>query len=171
MEGINLSSSVPERSRETSRFFNSSSLIIFVFFLLLAVWGGMQFYIKSLDKTFSEKQTLLATNSQDIKGVKVDRIAALDARVTFARDQIKTAVNTDEILNQLESSVISNIRLTKYEFNKETGSVSIEGETDDFKYIAQQIASFKTNGLARDVAVESLERKEGIVQFTFKITL
>lgn len=171
MEGINLSSSVSKQGRETSWFLTGSFFIVLVFFLLLSLWGGMQLYLRSLDDVFSQKRTLLSEGTQNIQREKVNRIAGLDARLTLAQDQIQKSVDTDKILSQLESAVIPNIRLTKYEFNKQSGFVLIEGETDDFKYIAQQISSFKTSGLSQNISVESLDRKEGLIQFSLKMTL
>jgi len=169
MEGINLSSSIPEKNLRTSRFFNGTTFIIFIFFVLLSAWGGMYFYNQSLAKVLLDKQNLFAASSQDIKNDKANRIAEIDARMKFAQDQIENFINTDNALNQLESSVIPNIRLTKYEFDKTKGMLTIEGETDDFRYVPQQIDSFKTKGLAKDVSVKKLDKKEGLVSFTFEI--
>jgi len=171
MEGINLSSSVPEGNQRKSRFFNGSTFIVFIFIVLCSAWGGMYLYGQSLVKILQQKQDTFTTKSQEIKNDKANRTAELDARVKLAQKQLKDTVNTDELLTQLEASVIPNIRLTKYEFNAEKKVITIAGETDDFQYIPQQIEGFKAKGVAKDVAVESLEKKEGVVSFLFKINL
>lgn len=170
MEGINLSSSLPEQKRKKSFFSGGSFFIVSIFFLLLILWGGMQWYLKTLGDTFVEKQLVLSENNLKVTGEKVDRIVGLDTRIKIAQDQVENTVSTNELLSQLESLIITNVRLKKYEFNKAQGFVIIDGETDNFKYIAQQLISFKSNKIFQNIAVESINRKDGLIRFSFKAT-
>lgn len=172
MDGINLSSGTPEKKQETSRFSSGSLLIVLVFFLLLALWGGMQWYLKTLDGTLAENNGALEENSGRLRGDAVDRIVAFDARLTLAKKQMTESVDVENILGQLERLVIPNVRLTGYEFNKKEKFVIVKGETDTFKYVAEQLVSFKGESLFSGITVDSLKKTpEGRITFSFKAGL
>jgi len=171
MIGMNLSSSVPEKKQEGSWTFGGPVIVTVIFFLLLAFWGGMQWYLNTLDKILSEQQALLEENASRLKGDAVDRGASFDARLTLATKQMneEDPVDTGKLLNQLESLVIPNVKLTKYEFDKNGKSVIVEGETDTFKYVAQQLFVFKGDALFSNIRVDSLKKNlEGRIEFSFK---
>lgn len=169
MEGINLSSSLEKRQKE-SAFMNGPVVVSLVFFLLLASWGGMRWYLKVLGDNLTQKTALLQSSSAQLRGDTVDRIVNFDTRLTLAKKQgADTVTNTDALLNQLERLVIPNVKLTKYEFNKKDKTVVVSGETDNFKYVAQQLVSFKGESPFVGMGVESLKKNEtGRILFSFK---
>lgn len=168
MEGLNLSSSL-EKKQQKSAFFSGSLVVILLFAFFLAIWGGMQWYSKKLNDTVVKNTTLLDGYSSQLKGDKVDRIAFLDTRLEIAKKQMSNFTDSEKLLTQLENLVISNVQLTRYEFNKKENFVIIGGETDNFKYVAQQLANFKQEDLFIKMNVESLKKNEGgRILFVFK---
>lgn len=173
MSGINLSSSAGERRQTGSGFLTGSVIVSFVFFLVLALWGGMRWYMKTLDDKIAEKTVLLDENSRQLKGQPVDRVQIFDTRLTLAQKQADSgSVHTKELLTQLEGLVIPTVKLTKYEYNAEEKFVSVTGVTDNFKYVAQQLLNFKGDNLFSGVQVMSLRKdSEGMTTFSFRVSL
>lgn len=168
---MNLSSSVPEKKQEGSWTFGGPVVVTVLFFLLLVFWGGMQWYLKTLDKTLSGQQVLLEENASRLKGDAVDRVTSFDTRLTLAKEQMsgKNTTDTGRLLRQLESLVIPNVKLTKYEFDENGKFVIVEGETDTFKYVAQQLLVLKGEDPFMNIKVDSLKKNpEGRIAFSFK---
>jgi len=170
MEGINLSSSIPEQNKRKSFLSSGTFWIIFLFLSLLALWGGMLWYLGTLDQILLQKKSILSESANKVKGKAVDRIVDLNNRVKISTDQSISAVDTNALLSQLESLVIANFRLTSYVFDKTSNTISIKGETDNFKYVAQQMAFFKKNPNFKNITLDTVDRKDGIISFSFKST-
>lgn len=170
---MNLSSSVPEKKQTGSRLLGGSVVAVSFFFLLLALWGGMLWYLKTLDSTLLKQKAALAESTLLLRGEKVDRVASFAARLMLARKQMSTdSVDTGKLLNQLESLVIPEVVLTKYEFNEKEKFVLVEGETDNFKYVAQQLFILKGENLFADIKTDSLKKSlEGRISFSFRAEL
>lgn len=171
MAGINLTLSTAEKMEENKGIFDGSLAIISViFFLVVASWGGMRWYIKTLNDKLANLDATLEQFSAQLRGDKVNRVAYFDARFGFVGQQMKGApVDAKKLLGQLESLTVPNVRLTKYEYNEVGKFVVVEGETDNFKYIAEQIISLKSEALFAGIKVDSVQRtKEGRIEFSLK---
>jgi len=173
MAGINLSSSTSggEKNAGGGGFFDKSFVIVTALFLLTAlVFGGARYYIKTLDAEQIALDARLAESSSQLQGKAVDRVASFENRLTLIGEQLRgRTVDSQKLLNQLEALVVPNVTLKKYEYNEAERYVMVEGETDNFKYIAQQIISFKSDALFSGITVESLARTEsGRVAFSLK---
>jgi chromatin segregation and condensation protein Rec8/ScpA/Scc1 (kleisin family) len=170
MPGMNLSEPTPAQEQVKAGFVTGSVVVTAIFFLILTVWGGMQWYIKTLDERLAAQTAMLEENSTKLKGEKVDRIASFDTRLTLMKKQIDgETTDTQTLLNQLERLVIPNVKLTKYEYNKKDKFVLIGGETDNLKFVAQQLISFKGESQFTEIQVNSLRKNlDGRVEFSFK---
>lgn len=168
---MNLTLSTAEKMEENKGIFDGSLAIISViFFLVVASWGGMRWYIKTQNDTLANLDATLAQSSPQLQGDKVNRVAYFDARSRFAGQQVNgVTVDAKKLLGQLESLTVPNVRLTRYEYNEVGKFVVVEGETDNFKYIAEQIISLKSEELFAGIRVDSIQRtKEGRIGFSLK---
>ena len=173
MAGINLSSSTSggEKSVRSSGSFDKSFVFFTVLFLLTALlFGGTRYYIKTLDAKRVALDVKLAESSAQLQGKAVDRVASFDKRLTLVGEQLRDrSVDSQKLLSQLENLTVPNVKLKKYEYSEAEKYVMVEGETENFKYIAQQIISFKSDALFSGITVESLTRtKEGRIAFSLK---
>lgn len=174
MSGINLSSSTSIKTTKKGGVFDSSfAVIVVIFFLVVAGFGGLRFYIKTLDTKISALKATLEENSAQLQGRNVDRVAHFDSRLRLAGEQSSgNGVDSQKLLDQLESLIVPNIRLTKYEYNETEKFVEVAGEAESFKYVAQQIVSFKSENTFVGIKVQSLARTtEGRIAFSLKADL
>lgn len=168
---MNLTLSTAEKMEENKGILDSSLVIISViFFLVVASWGGMRWYMKTLNDKLANLDATLAQSSSQLQGDKVNRVAYFDARSGFAGQQVNGAsIDAKKLLGQLESLTVPNIRLTRYEYNEAGKFVVVEGETDNFRYIAEQIISLKSEELFAGIRVDSIQRtKEGRIEFSLE---
>ena len=171
MAGMNLSSSKIEKKEGRGGIFDGSFAIILVLFLLVAAsWGGMRWYIMTLSDKLAELDSVIEENSLRLQGKDVDRVASFDSRLSLIGKQLQgETVDSQKFLTQMESLTVPNVRLTEYKYDAVEKTVTVSGETDNFKYIAQQILNLKSEALFVDVKVDSLKRtKEGRIAFSFK---
>lgn len=173
MAGINFSSSVSEKSAKKGRIFDGSFVVITIlFFLVLAGFGGLRWYLKTLDAKAASLSAAFGERSAQLKGSGVDRVANFESRLALAGEQLADQrVDPQELFGQLERLTLPNVKLTKYGYNAKEKFVEVAGETESFKYVAQQIISLKSEDLFSGITVQSLTRtKEGSIQFSFKAT-
>lgn len=141
-----------------------------LFFLVAAGFGGLRWYLGSLDKKLASLEEQRITNFAALRGPRVDRVAYFADRLNLIDTQAQgEGVNVEQRLTEIEGLIVPNVRLTRYEYNDAEKFVSLTGETDNFKYVAQQIISLKSNARLAKVEVESIARtNEGRVVFTLK---
>lgn len=170
MAGMNLSSSTFEK-KDVGIVDKTFIITVVVFLLVAATWGSMRWYIQTLNDRLAGLDATLAESSLQLRGEAVDRAAHFDTRLTLIGQQLDNgSVDTQALLNQLESLAVPNIKLTRYEYNQAEKFVEVTGETDNFKYIAQQIISLKSENLFRAITVDSIRRTdEGRIAFSFKV--
>lgn len=171
MAGINLSSSTAEKNEGGGGIFDSSlTVILVIFFLVVSGWGGMRWYMKMLDDRLANLDASLQQNSSQLQGDQVNRVAYFDARAGLIKKQLESSsVDSQKLLSQMESLAVPNVRLTRYEYNEAGRFVEVAGETENFKYVAEQIISLKSEDLFAGIRVDSLKwTKEGRIEFSLK---
>lgn len=173
MEGLNLSSSIVEKKEKKGAFDSSFVVVSIIFFLVVASFGGLRWYIKTLDDTLAKLDATLQERSLLLHGDSVNRVANFNARLGVIEQQLKvTPVDSQKLLSQLEGLVLPQVRVTKYEYNKTSGVVEVAGETNSFKYVAQQMFSFKSEDPFSKIRVNTLKRTDsGAIAFSFKAQL
>jgi hypothetical protein len=172
MAGMNLSSSTPEiMSKPKRRLDSYFMLVTVVFFLTIIGFGGLRWYINKLDVNLAGFDAVLAEHAKQLQGETVDRVARFDDRMTLVGKQLSDdqGVDSQKLLSQLEGLVVPNIKLTKYEYNDVGKFVEVKGLADNFKSVAQQLISFKSEPLFVGINVQSLSiNNDKLVEFVFR---
>lgn len=165
---MNLSSSIVEKKEPSRGIFGNSFVVIVVIFSLVVVsWGSMRWYIKKLDDKLASFNVLLDQRFLQLQGEKVDRAVHFDNRLKLIEQQSGSVVDSTKLLTQLEGLVVPQVRLKKYEYDEKERLVRAVGVTDNFKYVAQQIISFKSESLFAEIKVDTLKRTEdGNIEFS-----
>jgi len=174
MAGINLSSGTFEQKTSHRSIADSSLTLSTILFLLVAAgWGGMRWYISTLDGKLANLEATIQENATRLQGSAVDRVAHFATRLDLIGKQLdQPSIDSQALLTQLESLTVPNVRLTRYEYNDAEKVVEVAGETDNFKYVAQQIISLKSESLFSGITVDSIDRtKEGNIAFSLKAQL
>jgi len=158
-----------ENEKKKSQF-HSSMIIVIIFFLTLFVWGGMKWYIKTLDDTLSQLQSQLDGVSESFHGNRVDNLVAFHDRLDFMKSQLEGPMNTKliDFFLKLEKLVLPEVRIKKYEVNILKRNIKVTGVTNSFKYVAQQMSQFKADSFFTSVTAGDFDRDEvGQIVFSF----
>lgn len=169
MPGTNLlQSSQDSRGFRGQNLMDKSLIGSFVLlFIALATWGGIRWYMKVLDDKAVALDAVIQTNASQLHSKTVDRVADFDARVQAIGTNMTGVIETKDKLSQLERLVIPNVVLTGYKYDAGDNTVVVNGTTDNYRYVALQIMSLKSEALFSDVTVEALGRTtEGKITFT-----
>ena len=170
MAGINLSQSTAGRQTGQRKFFDTGIVVSAVIFaLVLGVWGGIYYFSLNTQKEITDLQSQIDNSGVEMTGPRIDRILAFDNRIEVVSKNTETQIDTSHMLTDLEGLIIPSVRLTSYEYDHENGNVAMEGVTSDFKFLAQQIISLKTNEQYANIHVEKITNSEsGDIVFILK---
>ncbi len=170
MEETNFASDADNRKRKSP--FGASIIMVIVFFLVLAGWGFMKWYIQTLDTSINQTADRFNEVSKSFHGASVDRVNAFEKRLDIAKTEKDKKDNMpNDFLAKLEELTLPEVRIKKYEVNMEKKTIQVTGITNSFRYTAEQIAQFKTDPFFHSVTVSNFSKDEaGIITFTFDVT-
>lgn len=170
MAGVNLSQSMTapdggSKKRASMSFGFPISIVLLV--LTLLGWGGLRWYMSSLDGKIARLDTEIAANSAEFQSERVARVEDFDARLSLLNVDPAESIDPGSIFAKLESVMVPQVVLTEYEYDGEEKKVSVSGKTDNFRYVAEQIISLKSDPMFSQVEVSAVSRdKDGKIKFT-----
>lgn len=174
MAGMNLSQSMQEnkQANRNKNLFDMGLIGSFVIFLIvLGMWGGLEWYTKGVNDEIAAKEAAIAEGNANLSGKNANKVADFADRIILI-SQDSDVVNSRGLFAELESLMVPEIVLTKYDYNKEEQYILFAGDTDNFKYLAQQILALKKQPTFSDIKVDSIARSTtGRIVFGLKTTL
>ena len=175
MAGVNLSQSMASQTEKSEkRPFSASGFPVSIIILVLTLvgWGGLRWYIHTFDVKISQLETTLALDADKLHGVRVDRVTDFSNRLTFLGADLSQFIDPKTLLTLLETLMVPQVVLVGYEYNEKEKVITIVGETENFRYLAEQIISFKSDPLFSKTRVDAIERNEDEkIRFTLKADL
>jgi hypothetical protein len=116
-----------------------------------------------------DRQSQISAADAELKSEKVDRMISFDARKQGIVTSYEEKLDISDKLYDLENLIIPDIRLTNFEFDHKNGTTVIDGVTNDYKYLAQQIINLKKESVYENILVHKISNtKEGAIEFTLK---
>lgn len=177
MEGINLSQSMQESRRGSSEekrtLLDTGMMVAFAVFIVAAlIWGGLAWYVSTVDQKIAAVNGELAESVASLAGKEADRVGDFSDRSAIIRKSLDGSADPSAELDRIEAATVPGVVLTNYQFDEETGTVSITGITDNFKFIAQQLLVLKVSEGFITPKVASIARtKEGKIEFALEVGL
>jgi hypothetical protein len=170
MAGVNLSQSASlAQGNKKKQMFASSGLPFSIILLVVTLvgWGGLRWYIHTVDKKITALESALATDNSRLMGESINRVADFGARMMLVGADPAELVDPKSILEKLESLVVPQVTLVQYTHD-DAGQIStIAGKTTNFRYLAEQVISLKSDPLFSRVRVGEIDRdEEGVIEFT-----
>ena len=88
---------------------------------------------------------------------------------TMARS-LTSSFDPVSFLSLLEKSTLSQIRLTKVSYTKESEEIHVQGETNDYRYIAEQLLRFRQEAEFSSMTLATTTRGEdGRISFDYML--
>lgn len=128
--------------------------------LVLLVYGGVEFYLRSIDQKINDLAKEEEMGRQALKESDVNRAASFQQRVDKIRSGGESFVANDpaKIFEGVQKSVISGVVVSKIDFDGK--GVNLSFVADDFETLSGQILSFKRSDIFTAVGVGSTSRSE-----------
>ncbi len=173
MAGVNLSQSMTEDNAPVKKesFFSGASVSVMLLVLSLAGWGGLRFYLDSLDKQIAAIDATLSSNHGKLQGENVNRVVDFAARVGFFQADPAELVDPQDILTKTEALIVPAVTLIEYAYNQGEKMITLSGKTDNYKHLAEQILSLKSESLLSRVKVDAITRDKEGIHFILKASL
>ncbi len=174
MAGINLSQSMQEGRQGSKKgsLFDKGLVGSFVIFLVVTgFWGWLEWQTRDINNQIATMDAAIADSATRLAGKNFDRVADFaDRTILISQDAVM--VDSQALLTELEGSMVPEIILTKYDYNREDGKIIVAGTTDNFKFLAQQILALKKKSTFSDIRVATIDRsKEGKIAFELETPL
>lgn len=172
MAGINLSQSLQEKQTlAKGKFFDRSFVFTMIgFALLLGVFGGLRWYVGSLDKKMLELDQTITEKTASLRGKEVNRIMDFSRRLETINKHLTVEPDPTAMFRQLEMHTLLTIQLTGYEYDREVGEIKLHGSSNTLKEVAQQMLAFKDVDGVDKITVENIDYgTDGKVKFSFKL--
>ncbi len=170
MAGVNLSQSITgdeKASKSVSSFTSGMPISVGLLVLTLIGWGGMRWYMYSLDNKINQVTADITASSGALQDERVDRITNFDARLSLLNADPAESIDPTPMLTELESLIVPQVTLKDYAYDQTTGETKLTGRTTNFRYVAEQIISLKSSPSFSRVDVQSTSRSEGgAIEFT-----
>ena len=135
----NISKREPKRMEKSLVYTISFLVLLAVIYVgLIAANRGISSKIKTTEAEYDvEYSNFLSGNS--------DQVLDFQNRSDAAKKILDENKSMADILGKIESSTLPSIYLNNLKYDKDKKTVSIEGLSDDFQLVAEQILSFKQN--------------------------
>lgn len=158
---------------DQSRASSSWGLIIIsiVFVLTAAAAGGLILWKNTLTKQMNDAEAAYqAKYDQLIKEKRNADVADFQKRITMANDLVKEKNMILENVQFVERSVVPGLYLTKYENDKKTKMLKLEGVADKYETVAKQVLSLKASDAFSSVDVTKVDLSpKGEINFSMEI--
>lgn len=172
MAGVNFSQSITADEKAPKSVYNyTSGMPISVGLLVLTLlgWGGMRWYMSSLDNKINQVTADITASSAALQNERVARVATFDAKLSLINTDPAESIDPVPMLSELETLIVPQVTLKNYSYDQSTGEVTLTGKTGNFRYVAEQIISLKSHPSFSRVEVDSTGRSEGgAIDFTLR---
>ena len=142
-----------------------------IFFVTLAVCGGMYFYKLQIDKRVHARAVELEAAEKFLDIDEIELYKQVDMRIDTAKNLLDSHTVFTVILNLLEESAAQNIGLTSlgYSGDRKSFNLTIGGQAASYGAVYFQANAWRAmTPLVSDLSIESinLDDSTGIVSFT-----
>jgi hypothetical protein len=168
MANINLSQAAADPERK-ARYFDTGFFVALALLLLVgAVFGGLRWYLTSIDKASRDLDSQMAEKKVLLSGEKIDRLADFDSRLAYLKEN-QMIKEYQGILGSLERAMLPSVRATSFLHNTEDQQVIVTAMTDSFRTMAQQVQSFAAVDAFGGTRVSDIKRDDS-GQLVFTLT-
>jgi hypothetical protein len=163
-----------EVERPEPGIFSGGTIIIFtILILVMAAYGGVYFYGRTLDQEIASTQSQYKEAYEKLLQGKGKDIVDFQYRLDEAKESFEKSKNIRTSLQAIEASMIPGSYLDSYSFDDVTGLTSIEGVADNYNILARQVLSFKKQPEFSSVAAgeTSFDTEKNKVQYKMELML
>lgn len=159
------------------KYYNAPFIFsIIILFATIGLWGGLLFYIKTLQTEKTQAEIQLDNVNKSIASSEIEDLQKLDLRLTTVSELLDKHVNIAPFLSLIEDNTLtntihfSNLSLT---VSNEIYKVSMDGTADNFESLGYQAKIFNQNPSFQNVVFSNftINEEDGSVSFSVEFSL
>lgn len=141
--------------------------------LTVALWGGLSLYERSLTSQITAKSAQLESVRSDMPQDTINRVADFQFRIDAIAANLKrreASGSPADFLGVIENVVAPGVKLTSYSYDTRKGTIEIDGESDSFRAVVQQMVALKAVPGYETLTASNIGRNESNrVAFSFSV--
>lgn len=149
MPGINLAQSVstaPQRMEATKPVFFGPGFFwgLFIFLLSVGAYGGVKMYeVTLMGQLATLEREITDQTASGLSGNDMSHVNDTYVRLGLIKGSLVTDVNPTKLIGVIEAVTVPSIRFTLYHYDTTKRTLTLEGDTSNFQYLAQQVMALK----------------------------
>ena len=137
--------------------------MVILLMLLIAVYGGLIIYEKSLTKKIKDSDAQYAASYQELIEGNTKNVFDFQNRLTSASKLFPAGGAAFENLKKMEAVIIPGVYISSFSYNPSGNEITLDIVADSFNLLAKQVLSFKKSGYFSNTAVGASQiEKTGI---------
>lgn len=154
-----------EEEQGTGLFYFS----ILIFIVSVTVFLGFLFWEKKVQKESNDlEETLLAKKPQELVELE-NKLKDLEKKINIFEILLQNHAFPSKIFDFIEKKVHPRVFVQRFTYNLENSTISLEGKTDDFYTLGQQMLVLANEDKLSNLALEGVQiGKDQRVEFNLK---
>lgn len=168
---VNINLTTKQEDAEAGSLGREWGLFILAVVLAAIIYAGVFSYNRWLNQDLAVKNEEYKTkyNSLMEKGKSV---FDFQNRLEAAKPLVVEKNYALESLGQIEKSIVPEVYVESFDFNSEKGQISLTCVTQNYRLMANQMASLKKMNYFSEVAIDNtVTRDDGKIEFTLGLTI
>lgn len=154
--------------RESGGWLLSVGLVLVI--AVLAAWGGLFFYRRSLQATAAQWNEQIQAQEADLKPELLAQVTDLSHAIGVTRELLSGHVFASNALLLTQSAVHPGVGLDALSFSRDSRKIELSGVADSYKSVAEQVNLFESHPQAEKVDFGGLSIGErGLVSFKIAV--
>lgn len=146
-------------------YFGISTIII-----ILGVYGGLLWYSHRVDVQLTDANTTLTAQEQKRDKASENMLLTLNKQFGTTSQVLKNHTFWSAGFSRIESAMLNNIQFKSFTATADTGTIQIQGLSNSYTILAQQLASFTADDSIKDVTLSRVAT-ETSGKLTFSMTV
>lgn len=141
------------------------------FLVMLAVWGGVFFYERSLAETLDGRTRELKRLEAALDPEIIREVVRVDNGLAMARTLLGAHVYATNVFTFLQEQTLRTVQYNSFTYSSDGTRVTVVGDADGYISLHQQLERLRSAPLVSDVKFTTVSIGEGgRIRFSFDIT-
>ncbi|MFY9461958.1 MAG: hypothetical protein WAP51_02025 [Candidatus Sungiibacteriota bacterium] len=157
------------------QFVTQSSALLFnveiiLFILVLAVWGGLYLFRRSLESNAANWREQISALEQELRPDLLNQLVALSNRLAAAREIISGHKFSSNTLLLLERDTHPQVAFSSFQYSADGRKIDLAAKAASYRIVADQVTLLEADPQVESVSFGGLQLDDkGLVSFKLSI--
>ena len=144
---------------------------LFVFVITIAATAGLFFFNQSQDQAQAKLIEQIKLKEEDLRPKLLDQIFSFDKKLKNAALVLSSHDFVSNTLAVIEKDTHPRVQFSDYQFDQESGNISMVGRAGDFAVLARQISFFESDPNVNSIEFGGVKTSDAGDFVDFKATV